>query len=115
MDNQEYYGKILLQGFDEEEIEEIKKILDKYDKRLKRHDYKEIRLTLQRHQKGEGMGKSYLNEINGLLKLEKGLFHAKITSHEFYPAITKVMEKLIQEAEHLMKLEKKRRGQRRLR
>ena len=46
-----------------------------------------------------------------MMKLEKNLLYAEITSNEFYPAITKVMEKLGQEAEHLIKLEKKRKGQ----
>jgi len=100
MVNDKYHGKILLQKFDEAETERIKKIINKYDKRLGRLGYKELRLTLQRHKKGTE-GKSYLNEIKGLLKLEKNLIHAEITSHEFYPAITKVMEKLAREAEHL--------------
>jgi len=93
-----YHGKILLQGFDEEEIERIKKTINKYEKKLGRLNYRELRLTLQRHKKGT---RSYLNEIKGLLKLNKGLAHAEITSHEFYPAITKVIEKLTREAEHL--------------
>ncbi len=99
MVNNKYHGKILLQGFDKEEIERIKKIINKYDKRLGRVDYRELRITLQRHKKGTE-GKSYLNEIKGLLKLNKELIHAEITSHEFYPAITKVMEKLAKEAKH---------------
>ena len=109
MDN--YEGKILLQGFEQKETERIKKLLDKYDKKLRRFSYQELRLTLQRHQKGEG--KSHLNEIKGLMKLEKNLLHAEVTSHELFSAVDDVIKKLEKEAEHLIKLEIKNKGKER--
>ncbi len=110
MTNGNWKGKILLRGFDKEEIERIKKLLNKYDRRLGRLGYKEIRLTLQRHKKGrEGI---YLNEIKGLGKIEKNLIHAEITSHEIFSAVEKVMNRLEREALRLLKLESRRRGKR---
>lgn len=110
MDNENWKGKILLQGFDKEEIERIKKIIDKYERRLGRFSYKEIKLTLQRHKKGSGEDRIFLNEIKGLMKLERNLVYAETTSHEFFSAVEKVMEKLEKETKHLMKLEWRRRG-----
>jgi ribosome-associated translation inhibitor RaiA len=110
MANGKWQGKVLLQGFEKAEIERIKKLMNKYDRRLGRLGYREIRLTLKRHKKGGVKGKSYLNEIKGLIKLEKNLLHAETVSHEFYPAIKRVMEKLEQEAEHAVRLENKRKG-----
>ncbi len=109
-DDEQYAGKVLLQGFDDTEVGMVRKILDKFEKKLSRFGYEEIRLSLNRHKKGGANGVSYLNEIEGLVKLKERLLHAEITSHEFYPAITRVMEKLEQEAEHALKLEQRHKG-----
>ena len=110
MDEENFSGKVLLQGFDDAETDFIRKIVDKYEKKLARLGYEEIRLTLQRHRKGGNTGKSFVNEITGLVKLKQSMINAEITSHSFYPAITRVMEKLVQEAEHKLQLEQKHRG-----
>ena len=79
-----------------EELGEIKKLIGSYAKKLSRTNCQElsIRLRKSRH------GKVFLHEIEGIMEAGKKIFTAKEASYNPYEAISRVIDKLLNEEKH---------------
>jgi len=90
-------GNIALVGFeilDPAETVIAKKIVGNYVRKMNNNgEYKEMRLTLQRH----AHGKSFKHEITGLSIFSEGRFNSNATDWNVYTAISQVCEKMLQE------------------
>ena len=91
--------KVKLSGFklDEVEMSIINKVIDKYVKRLsERMRFEELSLRLKERKHG----KTYLHEVKGSLRVGKYLFNSELTDYNLIRVLSKVIDKLIREAEH---------------
>ena len=96
-------GNIALVGFevlDPIEIAVVKKIVGNYVKKMcENAGYKELRLTLQEHQKG----KTFLHEIDGQAIFSEGKFGSNVQEWNLYTALASVLEKILAEVVHSTK------------
>ncbi len=88
-----------LAGFDlpEEEISQIKTIVEHHLKKLRGLDFEFLELTLKKSQKG----KVFNHEIRGRLKAEGKMLSADFSDYNVFKAVSSVLEKIVHETEHL--------------
>jgi len=107
-------GNISLVGFgilDQSEIEVVKKIVGNYVKMMNNEgSYKEMKLKLKRHQKGN----QWLHEVMGEAIFREGKFAATVgdkgthtNAWNPYSAISEVCEKILAELRHKIKKEQR--------
>ncbi len=90
---------VRLAGFDlpEEEISQIKSILEHHLKKIRGIDFELLELTLKKNLKG----KVFNHEIRGRLKAKGKILSAEFSDYNVFKAVSSVLEKIIHETEHL--------------
>jgi len=91
-------GNLALVGFEilePTELVVVKKIVGNYIRKMSNNgNYKEMKLTLQQHKHG----KTFKHEIKGLALFEEGRFNSDAMEWNLYTALSKVCDKMLQEA-----------------
>lgn len=107
MPNGKLDGNISLVGFeqlDSTEQDSVTKIVTNSIKRMSETgNYKEMRLTLQTHERG----KRFKHEVNGVAFFNEGRFAATVEDWSPYKAVSAVCDKILEELIHARKKEQR--------
>jgi len=95
-------GKVLLSGFDNDEVEKaiMDNMLKNYEhKILERTSYDYLKLRLRKSRKA----KTFLYQIEGELKVKSKQFSAKAQDYNLFSVLSDVLEKLLNELTHTLR------------
>ena len=95
-------GKVLLSGFEIDEVEKVivNNMLKNYEQKiLERSPYDYLKLRLRKSQKA----KTLLYQIEGELKIKSKKFSAKAQDYNLFSVLSDVLEKLFNEMTHTLR------------
>ena len=101
-------GKVLLSGFEIDEVEKVivNNMLKNYEQKiLERAPYDYLKLRLRKSQKA----KTFLHAVEGELKIKNKVFRAKETGYNLFSVLADVLERLLNELVHTERTSRQRR------